>query len=60
MFPKIIKLILWVILLKIDTIPTIITLVIDMIDKIFLKEENKMKKISSKTGKDLHIYGVAK
>ena len=42
MFPKIIKLILWVILLKIDTIPTIITLVIDMIDKIFLKTVGNM------------------
>ena len=44
MFPKIVKLILCVILLKIDTIPTIITLAIDMIDKLFLKGESKMKK----------------
>ena len=60
MFPKIIKLILWVILLKIDTIPTIITLVINVINKLFLKEESKMKKINCKNGKDLCICGVAK
>lgn len=60
MFPKIVKLILWVILLKIDAIPTIITLAIDMINKLFLKGKNKMKKINCKNGKDLCIYGVAK
>ena len=60
MFPKIIKLNLWVILLKIDTISTIITLVIDVINKLFLKGENKMKKINCKNGKDLCICGVAK
>lgn len=60
MFPKIVKLILWVILLKIDAIPTIITLAIDMINKLFLKGKNKMKKINCKNGKDLCIYRVAK
>lgn len=58
MFPIIIKLVLFIILLKIDTIPTIITLMIDLIDKIFIRENDKMKKINSKNGKDLCIYGL--
>lgn len=58
MFPIIIKLVLFIILLKIDTIPTIITLIISIIDKIFVKEHEKMKKINSKNGKDLCICGL--
>ena len=58
MFPIIVKLVLFVILLKIDTMPTIITLAINTINKYFLKEEKKMKKINSKNGKDLCIYGL--
>ena len=56
MFPIIIKLVLFIILLKMDTIPTIITLMINLIDKIFIREKDKMKKINSKNGKDLCIY----
>ena len=55
MFPIIIKLVLFIILLKMDTIPTIITLMINLIDKIFIREKDKMKKINSKNGKDLCI-----
>lgn len=58
MFPIIVKLVLFVILLKIDTMPTIITLAINTINKYFFKEEKKMKKINSKNGKDLCIYGL--
>ena len=58
MFPKIIKLVLFIILLRMDTIPTIITLMINLIDKIFIREKDKMKKINSKNGKDLCIYGL--
>ena len=58
MFPIIIKLVLFIILLKMDTIPTIITLMINLIDKIFIREKDKMKKINSKNGKDLCIYGL--
>ena len=58
MFPIIIKLVLFIILLRMDTIPTIITLMINLIDKIFIREKDKMKKINSKNGKDLCIYGL--
>ena len=58
MFPIIIKLVLFIILLKMDTIPTIITLMINLIDKIFIREKDKMKKINSKNGKDICIYGL--
>lgn len=58
MFPIIIKLVLFIILIRMDTIPTIITLMINLIDKIFIREKDKMKKINSKNGKDLCIYGL--
>ena len=58
MFPIIIKLVLFIILLRMDTIPTIITLMINLIEKIFISEKDKMKKINSKNGKDLCIYGL--
>ena len=58
MVPIIIKLVLFIILLRVDTIPTIITLIIRVIDKIFIKENEKMKKINSKNGKDLCIRGL--
>ena len=56
MFPIIIKLVLFIILLTIDTVPTVINLIISVIDKVFIKENNKkMKKINNKNGKDLCI-----
>lgn len=58
MFPIIIKLVLFIILLIVDTIPTIITLIISIMDKIFIKENEKMKKINRKNGKDLCICGL--
>lgn len=59
MFPIIIKLVLFIILLTIDTVPTVINLIISVIDKVFIKENNKkMKKINNKNGKDLCICGL--
>ena len=56
MFPRIIKLVLWIILLKIDTIPAMIDIAINLIDKRVDKEENKMKEKNCKKLKTLCKY----